>query len=628
MNNQRIEELQRIKKELKLTYDDIAQKSGLPISTVQKVLGGKISSPRLDTITALEAVLKGPSSPSGAALTQSEISSGNQDFSVIISNNYFYVDKSSFIKKWWESADVVTLITRPRRFGKTLNLSMLDHFFSNKYNDGEMLFDKLSIWSEPDYRELVNQYPVLFISFASVKGTTYETSRSQIIQEIVGLYRNNAFLADSSIMTEKDLAFWNEVSYEMDDAFAANAINFLCEMLTRYYSKKVIILLDEYDTPMQEAYIDGFWDKMAGFIRNLFNASFKTNPYLERALMTGITRVSKESIFSDLNNLKVDTMANAKYDTDFGFTESEILKELSHYGLSESFSEVKKWYDGFRVGEATEIYNPWSFTQYLDSKVLNAYWANISENMLVEKLIREGSVDIKKSMESLLNGESVEALIDDEITYKLIDKTESGIYSLLLAAGYLKINNIINNTGIRKKVSISLTNFEVFQAFEDMIKRWFEDDSIKYNDFIKALLQNDVKYMNRFMNDIALNTFSVFDVSKGKSAKYEPERFYHGFILGLMVDLADKYHITSNRESGFGRYDVCLEPKNNSDPAYILEFKVHDPDDEKTLEDTVKNALAQINEKKYDSLLLKKGIKKVNIHHYGFAFEGKKVLIG
>ncbi len=625
MPNPRVTELQKRKKELHMSYEEIAKKSGVSLSTVQKVLGGKIESPRIDTLDALEKVL---TAKQETVSSEAEVSTGNQDFSAIIRNNYFYVDKTDFIRKWWESADVVTLITRPRRFGKTLNLSMLDHFLSNKYSDGAQLFSNLTIWSYSKYRNMVNKFPVLFISLASVKGTIYETARKQIIQEIVSLYRNNNFLSEANIMTDKDKAFWDKVSYDMDDATAANAINFLCEMMNRYYGQKVIILLDEYDTPMQEAYIDEFWDKMAGFIRNLFNSTFKTNPYLERALMTGITRVSKESIFSDLNNLKVDTMASSNYATDFGFTEDEVARELSQYGLGDTLSDVRKWYDGFRIGDTLGIYNPWSFTQYLDSRTLSAYWANTSENLLVEKLIREGSVDVKKSMESLLNGESVEALIDDEITYNLISKNESGIYSLLLAAGYLKIDDVISNQGIRKKVTVSLTNYEVKQAFEDMIKRWFEDDSIRYNDFIKALLLNDVKYMNRFMNDVALNTFSVFDVGKKRSDYYEPERFYHGFILGLMVDLADKYLITSNRESGFGRYDVCLEPKSNSDPAYVLEFKVHDPDDEDSLEDTVQNALSQIKEKNYDASLIKKGIKKENIHHYGFAFEGKKVLIG
>lgn len=629
MANQKIIELQKRKKELHLTYEMISEKSGVNLSTVQKVLGGKIESPRTATLKALEKALDIPHNSSPLLHpSHSEISTGNQDFATIIENNYFYVDKTDFIKRWWESADVVTLITRPRRFGKTLNLSMLDYFFSNKFQNGESLFSNLSIWGEQKYRDMVNKFPVLFISFASIKGTTYETARAQLIQEIVSLYRNNNILAESGIMEAKDKDFWDRVVLDMDDATAANAIRFLCEMMHRYYGQKVIILLDEYDTPMQEAYIDGFWDEMAGFIRNLFNATFKTNPYLSRALMTGITRISKESIFSDLNNLKVDTMTNAKYATDFGFTESEVAKELSQHGLENKLSEVKKWYDGFNVGNSKEIYNPWSFTQYLDSKVFAAYWANTSENSMVEKLIREGSVDVKKSMESLLNDDSVDALIDDEITYKLIDKSESGIFSLLLAAGYLKTENVVSEQGLRKKYKVSLTNHEIRQSFEDMIKRWFEDDSIKYNDFIKALLLNDLKYMNRFMNDVVLNTFSVFDVGKKKSDSYEPERFYHGFILGLMVDLADKYHITSNRESGFGRYDVCLEPKNTSDPAYVLEFKVHDPDDEKTLEDTVKNALAQIKEKNYDANLVKKGISKKNIHHYGFAFEGKKVLIG
>ncbi len=441
MNNSQIEELKKKKKELHLTYEDIAQKADLPLSTVQKVLGGKIASPRLDTLEALSRALE-----ANVPQTQlrSEISIGNQDFCTIIENNYLYIDKTSFIKKWWESADVVTLITRPRRFGKTLNLSMLDYFFSNRYDNGERLFQKLSIWNDPQYHNLVNQYPVLFISFASIKGTTYDTARKQIIQEIVSLYRNNAHLANSDFMTAKDHAFWDKADYDMDDATAANAVRFLCEMMSKYYGKKVLIFLDEYDTPMQEAYLDGYWDEMAGFIRNLFNATFKTNPYLERAMMTGITRISKESIFSDLNNLKVDTMTNAKYDTDFGFTENEIKEELSRYGLSETFTDIKKWYDGFRIGNASEIYNPWSFTQYLDNGTLDDYWANTSENSLVEKLIREGSVDVKKAMESLLNGASIEALIDDEITYKLIDKNESGIYSYLLASGYLKSDSVIS----------------------------------------------------------------------------------------------------------------------------------------------------------------------------------------
>lgn len=625
MQYSRIQELQKKKKELKLTYEQISERSGLPLSTVQKVLGGKIDSPRETTIFALEESMD---EYGAGAVSRSEISIGNQDFAAIRENNYFYVDKTEFIKRWWENGDVVTLITRPRRFGKTLNLSMLDCFFSNKYKKGENWFKGLAIWKYPDYRKMIGGYPVIYLSFASVKGNTYDTARQQIVQEIVSLYRNNGHIFESDLITQMDRDFWNMVGYDMSDAIATGAIRFLCEMMYKYYGKKALVFMDEYDTPIQETYIDGFWGEMTGFVRNLFNATFKTNRYLERAILTGITRISKESIFSDLNNLKVDAVTNAKYATDFGFTESEVKAELKRYGVAEVFAEVKEWYDGFRIGDVSEMYNPWSVTQFLDSGRLDNYWSNTSENSLVDKLIKEGSADVKTAMECLLKGEPVETLIDDEIVFNLIDKNESGIFSLLLAAGYLKVDAVLQERGVRKKSSLSLTNLEVKHTFEDMIKRWFESDNVRYNDFIKALLLNDVKYMNRFMNDIALNTFSVFDVGKSSSEKYEPERFYHGFVLGLMVDLSEKYFITSNRESGFGRYDVCLEPKDKRDQAYVLEFKVHDPDDEKSLEDTVKNALKQIDEKGYDAQLLSKGILKKNIHHYGFAFEGKKVLIG
>lgn len=627
MANSKIDELVSKKAQQHLTYEAIAQKSGLPLSTVQKVLGGKIASPRVSTIAALEQALLESTVPEEQEYP--EISIGNQDFAAIIENGYFYIDKTSFIKKWWESADVVTLITRPRRFGKTLNMSMLDYFFSNKHPDSGNLFRRLSIWEDGKYRELQGQYPVLFISFASVKGTDYETARQQIVQEIVGLYRNNGHLIESDFVTDKDIQFWNMVDYTMSDATAAFSINFLCELMYKHYGKKVLIFLDEYDTPIHEAYTDGFWDEITGFIRNLFNATFKTNQYLERAILTGITRISKESIFSDLNNLKVDTITNAKYETDFGFTEKEVQRALGTYGLLDHFDSVKEWYDGFRIGSASEMYNPWSVTQYLDVGVLDNYWANTSENSLVEKLIREGSADVKKAMEILLKGGTIPALIDNEIVFNLINRNESGIYSLLLAAGYLKAEETPKeSSGVRKKLMVSLTNLEVRHTFEDMIKRWFEGANVRYNDFIKALLQNDVKYMNYFMNDVALNTFSSFDTGNRPSDRTTPERFYHGFVLGLIVELASEYYITSNRESGFGRYDVCLEPKNTGASAYVLEFKVHDPESEATLDETVKSALEQIKEKKYDAELIKRGIAKRNIHHYGFAFEGKTVKIG
>ncbi len=627
--NERIENLKKAKAEQGLTYEQIAMRSGVNLSTVQKVLGGKIESPRLDTIAALEeALCPGYVSEQSAVGAPREISIGNQDFKTIIENNYFYKDKTMFIKEWWESGDVVTLITRPRRFGKTLNMSMLDYFFSNAYNDTRNLFKNLAIWNEPEYRDIQGTYPTLLLSFASVKGNTYEMAKQQIIQEIVSLYRKNQYLIESDFVTDKDRDYWNMVSYDMPDAVASNAINFICELLYRKYNKKVIILMDEYDTPLQEAYVDGFWDEITSFVRNIFNATFKTNIYLERAIMTGITRVSKESIFSDLNNLKVASLTTAKYESAFGFTSEEVMSALDEYDLISQKKAVQKWYDGFKIGTKNDIYNPWSITQFLDSKKLDAYWANTSSNMLIDKLIREGSSDIKKQFEALLKGESIETLIDEEIVFNLIDRNESGVFSMLLASGYLKIVEELEEIGMRKKCRIAVTNNEVMHMYEDMVRRWFEGGSSRYNDFIEALLKNDVKYMNKFMNDVALNTFSSFDVGNRPSEYAEPERFYHGFVLGLLVELADKYHIVSNRESGFGRYDVCLEPIKKDNPAYILEFKVHDSDDEKTLEDTVKNALKQIKDKNYDADLLNKGVQEDMIYHYGFAFEGKRVLIG
>lgn len=451
------------------------------------------------------------------------ISLSNTAFASIREANSFYIDKTDFIRQWWESQDVATLITRPRRFGKSLNLNMLEFFFSEKYRGEGELFRGLSIWNHEKYREIQGTYPVIFFSFADIKGQTFTSAREAICQVIQDLYAEFGFLKESERLSQEEKDYFSLVAPTMSDAVAAMSLKRLSMCLHSYYGKKVLIFLDEYDTPLQEAYMYGFWDELTGFMRGLFNSTFKTNSYLERALLTGITRVSKESIFSDLNNLTVITTTSEQYADCFGFTETEVFDALEKYGMSDWQGEVQTWYDGFSFGNKKDIYNPWSITCFLKEKKLRPYWANTSSNQLVGKLVREGS-----------------------------------------------------------------------------------------------------EYMNR----VAEATFSTFDTGRNPSDDTNPERFYHGFVLGLIVKLAGKYRVTSNRESGFGRYDVMLEPLEKTKDAFVLEFKVFNPRKEKTLEDTVANALQQINEKDYDCEFLSCGIQKENIFHYGLVFEGKKVLIG
>ena len=556
---------------------------------------------------------------------------GIQDFEDIIKRDCFYIDKTSFIKEWWENEDSVTLITRPRRFGKTLNMSMLNRFFSLEFAGKGEVFEGLSIWNDEKYRQLQGTYPVLNLSFANVKEKSFQATREKIYQLIVNLYSKYSFLQDSDALTDIDKDFFSRISMDMKETDATSALHNLSNYLQHHYGQKVIILLDEYDTPMQEAYVNGFWDDLVAFTRSMFNSTFKTNPSLARGIMTGITRVSKESIFSDLNNLEVVTTTSDKYATAFGFTEEEVFVGLDECDLSAEKVKVKEWYDGFTFGNYEDIYNPWSILNFLDKKEYTTYWANTSSNSLVGKLIREGNGEIKVQFEELLQGKNLRVPVDEQIVYNQLDDNENAIWSLLLASGYLKVLSYddIGALGYDEEAcyELALTNLEVRMMFRDMVKSWFGKSNADYNAFIKAMLVGDRKAMNVYMNRVALTIFSYFDTGKRPSGQ-EPERFYHGFVLGLMVDLQRNYIVTSNRESGFGRYDVMIEPKDpEKSPAVIIEFKVYDEEEEQTLKETAQAALTQIEEKQYAATLLAKGVPENKIYKYGFAFEGKNVLI-
>ena len=493
-----------------------------------------------------------------------EIAIGQQDYAAIIEKNSFYVDKTFFIKDWWNDPTFCTVILRPRRFGKTLTMSMMEYFFSTKHAGRADLFEGLSIWEQEEFRALQGIYPVINITLADIKEKTHEGAINEIKLIIQSIFNSFTYLADSDKLTSIDKKRFEAHIENPAVESLARSLRFLSELLYKHHGKKVLIFLDEYDIPMQEAFSSGYWNEIVEFIKNMFNATFKTNPYLEKSLITAITRVSKESIFSDFNHVSIVSTLSKQYETSIGFTEEEVFAAMDEYGLTEK-EKVKFWYDGFTFGNHSVMYNPWSIINYLKYQEFKPYWANTSSNGLVSLVLRQASPELKMEMERLLDGKSIKTSIDEQLIFDNLTGGGEDVstYSLLLASGYMTGTLLVNDEDEGEIYNIRITNHETRRMFKSLIKKWFSGRHNQYNRFVTALLAGGLEEMNYYMANVSSNVFSFFDTGINAA-----ENFYHAFTLGLMVELRDRYIITSNRESGFARYDIMLEPRNkNSDDA-------------------------------------------------------------
>lgn len=558
------------------------------------------------------------------------ISIGAQGYEDIRTHGDFYVDKTDFIRDWWNARDEVTLLCRPRRFGKTLNLDMVRSFLSTENaGRGEELFSGLAVWNDPAMQALQGTMPVVSLSFAGCKGESFAVQQLRMREQLASAWRHHARDVDPAPLDDTERAWLAGTQSAIEPERAATSLQRLCELLHSAAGKDVVVLLDEYDTPMQEAWLGGWWNEAAEFQRALFNNTFKTNDHLARGLITGVTRMSRESIFSDLNNLEVCSMRTGKYETSFGFTQDEVDAALAEFGLAEDARLVRKWYDGFTVGDVQGIYNPWSITKFLSSREFDTFWANTSSNGLVSSVLRGGGSVLKVDFEALLRGEEVEKQVDEQVVFSELSTRPDAVWGMLVASGYLKMLPPTPRF-VRDPRKLKITNYETELAFDDMVRQWFVSAEDSYNGFVKALLADDVEAMDHYLSDVLVSCISSFDGAT-KTAESEPERFYHGLVLGLLVELRGRYAVESNRESGFGRYDVMLVPTGNAqvtDPAIVIEFKVFDPKRERFLEDTVTRARAQIESKAYTTTLVERGFAQERIRTYGVAFRGKECLVG
>lgn len=552
---------------------------------------------------------------------------GYQNFLDFVCGKRFYVDKTHFIPEWLASDARITLITRPRRFGKSMLLSTVRTFFDPMYADHPEYFKKLQVWKDKDCRRLFGTIPVISVSFGSCKGNDFAQAMRGVTLGLYNMYIQHEYLRESPKLSEEEKAEYRRIVASFSEQrteYVEISIQKLCELLYKHYGKFPIILMDEYDTPLLEAYTDGYWDETINTFRQLFHTTFKENDFFYRAIITGVTRISKNSLFSDLNNLEVDTVTCDAYSDCFGFTEQEVMDAFKCQDI-DTIRDVKAMYDGFTIGRHQAIYNPWSICNYMRQRELIGYWVNTSSNKLVGDIIRRHPVESKYEIERLMAGEKVHKRINEGITFQYLEGDENSLWSLLLAVGYIKAENIVRSVeGI--ECDVSVTNREVMAMFKTEILGMFHNGWSAYGRFAEALLAHKMELMNEYLQTITYTSISYFDVADGPKER-TPENFYHGLVLGLIVSLRDRYRIVSNRESGRGRYDIAMYPLQENTDAFIMEFKVQDRKKETDLEQTAKNALQQIVDKNYEADLLAAGVPEERIYKLGFAFAGKDVLV-
>ncbi len=546
---------------------------------------------------------------------------GESDFKILRGKDFYFIDKSLFIKHILDNSSKITLITRPRRFGKTLNMSMLRHFLDCKQKDSCKLFEGLKIMEQGEkYTEKLGAYPCIYVTMKDVQGDNFEEMLYFFQTQLIELFMEHLQLLKSEKVLEIEKERFNTIlNLKANKPQLQEAIKLLSRMLYVEHEKPAYIIIDEYDVPLQNAYVKGFYDDAIKFFRTFYGITFKDNQYMEKTVLTGVSRVAKESIFSGANNFKVFTVLDDEFSEDFGITSEEIDKVLKDFGVEENVEEIKKWYDGYRIGKTEGIYNPWSILNFLTDRKLVPYWVNTSSNDLI-KLILTKSSSVKERIERLMKGEAIEAKVNLETIIVGIENNEDNIWGLLVGTGYLKVTEVVDLAENIYKVKI--VNNEIRILFSQIIREWFSNKVIgnDLNSIMKDLITLNLEEFKEKFKILVMQMFSYMDVGNDTA-----ENFYHAFVLGMLVSLKDTYVVNSNRESGMGRYDIMLEPKDKNANSFIMEFKVFKQDKEKDIEETIANAKKQIEEKQYETSLKERGFK--NITKMVFAFDGKEVKI-